>query len=465
MKTEHKNFIYNVVYQLLIYVFPLITIPYVSRVLGVSNIGIYSYTYSIVYIFMLVAQLGINNYGNREIARHRDNKIKRSHLFLSIYTFQVITTFIMIIGYCLFLLSIEHSYLSIFYIQLVLLISVLFDINWFYFGLEKFKITITRNLIIKFLSVIFIFLFVKEKDDLWKYSLILAVSTLLSQIYLFTILPKYVKFVKFSLMDVLSHFKGILVLFIPVVSFAVYRVMDKTMIGYFSSVTELGYYENAERIINIPISIITALGTVMLPRMSYLYNNSKSGVDDVLHSSMKLALILASIMTCGALFISDDISLVLFGTEFAKSGNIIKILSFTILASAWANVIRTQYLIPKGEDRIYVKSTIGGAITNLICNIIFIPIWGAYGACIGTLVAEFFVALYQSYCVRKILPVFKYCMMFLSNFVRCLLIMTLVILLGNCIETLFARFVFEIIFALSLFMLFYYRYITKEFLH
>ena len=275
MKTENKNFIFNAVYQLLIYVFPLITIPYVSRVLGVNNIGIYSYTYSIVYIFMLLAQLGINNYGNREIARHRDDIIERSRLFLSIYTFQIITCFIMIVGYCLFLLSVEQNYSTIFYVQTIFLISVFFDINWFYFGLEKFKITITRNLIIKVLSVIFIFLFVKEKDDLWKYSLILAVATLLSQMYLFTILHKYVKFVKFSLIDVLSHIKGILVLFIPVVSFAVYRVMDKTMIGYFSSVTELGYYENAERIINIPISVITALGTVMLPRMSYLYNNDK----------------------------------------------------------------------------------------------------------------------------------------------------------------------------------------------
>lgn len=465
MKTENKNFIFNAVYQLLIYVFPLITIPYVSRVLGVNNIGIYSYTYSIVYIFMLLAQLGINNYGNREIARHRDDIIERSRLFLSIYTFQIITCFIMIVGYCLFLLSVEQNYSTIFYVQTIFLISVFFDINWFYFGLEKFKITITRNLIIKVLSVIFIFLFVKEKDDLWKYSLILAVATLLSQMYLFTILHKYVKFVKFSLIDVLSHIKGILVLFIPVVSFAVYRVMDKTMIGYFSSVTELGYYENAERIINIPISVITALGTVMLPRMSYLYNNDKSEVNDVLFSSMKLALILACIMTCGAMFISDDISLVLFGPEFAKSGNIIKILSFTIIASAWANVIRTQYLIPRGEDKIYVKSTIGGAITNLICNIIFIPIWGAYGACIGTLVAEFFVALYQSYCVRKVLPIYKYGMICLPNFARCLLIMFIVVLLGNCIEALFARFIIEIILALVLFVIFYYQYITKEFLH
>ena len=465
MKTENKNFIFNVVYQLLIYVFPLITIPYVSRVLGVNNIGIYSYTYSIVYIFMLLAQLGINNYGNREIARHRDDIIKRSRLFLSIYTFQIITCLLMIVGYCFFLLSVEPNYSTIFYVQSIFLMSVFFDINWFYFGLEKFKITITRNLIIKVLSIIFIFLFVKEKDDLWIYSLILAVATLLSQMYLFTILHKYVKFVRFSLIDVLSHIKGILVLFIPVVSFAVYRVMDKTMIGFFSSVTELGYYENAERIINIPISVIAALGTVMLPRMSYLYNNDNSEVNDVLFSSMKLALILACIMTCGAMFISNDISLVLFGAEFAKSGNIIKILSFTIIASAWANVIRTQYLIPRGEDKIYVKSTIGGAITNLICNIIFIPIWGAYGACIGTLVAEFFVALYQSYCVRKVLPIYKYGVICLQNFVRCILIMFIVVLLGNCIESLFVRFVSEIILALVLFVIFYNRYIIKEFLH
>lgn len=464
MKSENKNFIYNVVYQLLIYVFPLVTIPYVSRVLGVDNIGIYSYTYSIVYVFMLIALLGINNYGCRSIAQCRDNKDELSRQFISIYSFQLISSSISILAYIIFIATSDTKYTLISALQLIYLISVLFDINWFYFGLEKFKVTITRNLIVKVLSVICIFLFVKRRSDLWVYTLIMASAMLLSQLYLFTILHRFVFFVKVKVSDIFSNAKEIFVLFIPVIAFAVYRVMDKTMIGYFSSVTELGYYENAERIINIPISIIVALGTVMLPRMSYLIKTDSESANNTINSSMKLALILASIMAIGAFAISEDISLLLFGPEFYKSGNIIKALAFTIIASAWANVIRTQYLIPRGKDNVYVASTIFGAIINLISNFIFIPIWGAYGACIGTLFAEFSVAIYQTIAVKKELPISKY-LSFLSNgILTSIVIMAIVSIICFSIDNIIIRFGIELTLAIVLFFIFNRNYIKNEFL-
>lgn len=464
MKSENKNFIYNVVYQLLIYIFPLVTIPYVSRVLGVDNIGIYSYTYSIVYVFMLIALLGINNYGCRSIAQCRDNKDELSRQFISIYSFQLISSSISILAYIIFIATSDTKYTLISALQLIYLISVLFDINWFYFGLEKFKVTITRNLIVKVLSVICIFLFVKRRSDLWVYTLIMASAMLLSQLYLFTILHRFVFFVKVKVSDIFSNAKEIFVLFIPVIAFAVYRVMDKTMIGYFSSVTELGYYENAERIINIPISIIVALGTVMLPRMSYLIKTDSESANNTINSSMKLALILASIMAIGAFAISEDISLLLFGPEFYKSGNIIKALAFTIIASAWANVIRTQYLIPRGKDNVYVASTIFGAIINLISNFIFIPIWGAYGACIGTLFAEFSVAIYQTIAVKKELPISKY-LSFLSNgILTSIVIMAIVSIICFSIDNIIIRFGIELTLAIVLFFIFNRNYIKNEFL-
>ena len=464
MKSENKNFIYNVVYQLLIYVFPLVTIPYVSRVLGVDNIGIYSYTYSIVYVFLLIALLGINNYGCRSIAQCRDNKDELSRQFISIYSFQLISSSISILAYIIFIATSDTKYTLISALQLIYLISVLFDINWFYFGLEKFKVTITRNLIVKVLSVICIFLFVKRRSDLWVYTLIMASAMLLSQLYLFTILHRFVFFVKVKVSDIFSNAKEIFVLFIPVIAFAVYRVMDKTMIGYFSSVTELGYYENAERIINIPISIIVALGTVMLPRMSYLIKTDSESANNTINSSMKLALILASIMAIGAFAISEDISLLLFGPEFYKSGNIIKALAFTIIASAWANVIRTQYLIPRGKDNVYVASTIFGAIINLISNFIFIPIWGAYGACIGTLFAEFSVAIYQTIAVKKELPISKY-LSFLSNgILTSIVIMAIVSIICFSIDNIIIRFGIELTLAIVLFFIFNRNYIKNEFL-
>ena len=184
MKSENKNFLYNVAYQIIIYLFPLATVPYISRVLGVDNIGIYSYTYSIVNCLMLFAMLGISNYGNREISKLRDDKEKMSKMFFSIYGLQLISSLIILIIYTIFILFFCKSYKDIFILQYINLMSVCFDVSWFFFGLEKFKMTINRNIIIKFISLICIFLFVKTKNDLWIYTVIMGLGVLISQLYL-----------------------------------------------------------------------------------------------------------------------------------------------------------------------------------------------------------------------------------------------------------------------------------------
>ena len=225
MKQVNKNFIYNVIYQIFIYIIPLISVPYVSRKLGVDNIGIYSYTYSIVYYFMLAAMLGINNYGTREIAKCKDNIEKRSRLFCSLYLMQIILNLVMLVLYMIAIVVL-NNYKKIMIIQTIYLISVMFDINWLFFGMEKFKITISRNVIIKILSLCLIFVFVRNECDLWKYTIIMALSTLVSQLYLFIYLKKYISIKKVSLKDAFSHLKKCIVLFIPVIAYSIYRVMD-----------------------------------------------------------------------------------------------------------------------------------------------------------------------------------------------------------------------------------------------
>ena len=219
MKKENKNFLYNVIYQLFIYIFPLITVPYTSRILGASNIGIYSYTYSIISFFMLVAMLGINNYGNRAISRVRDDKDKTSYTFCSIYYLQLMLAIIVLIVYLIYVIFFCNEYKLIFLLQTFNLFSTLFDINWFYFGLEKFKLTITRNIIIKVISTILIFIFVKSKSDLWIYTLIMSISILISQLYLVGILHKYITLRKIPVKECLKNLKGCAILFIPVLAY------------------------------------------------------------------------------------------------------------------------------------------------------------------------------------------------------------------------------------------------------
>lgn len=427
MNSIKKNFIYNIVYQLLIFIIPLITVPYISRVLGADGVGKYSYTYSIVYYFMLFAMLGFNNYGNRSIAKVRDNKQKLSKTFKEIYLTQLIISFLMIILYVIFSISFNHENKTIFFIQILFVVSCMFDINWFYFGIEKFKLTITRNIIIKILSLILLFVFVNDSNDVCVYTLILAGSTLLSQMLLWPFLKKNIFNVKVSFKDITKHFIPCLKLFLPVIAITIYKVMDKTMLGILTNMSEVGFYENSEKIINVPNAIIAALGTVMLPRMSNMYANNEHVKSKVLiHKSMKFIMFLSFAMTFGLISISNDFSVIFFGSEFTKSGILIIYLAITIIFISWGNVLRTQYLIPMEYDKKYIISAFIGAIVNFVINLILIPKYSSIGACIGTIFAEFSVICYQTLSIRKELPVKKYFIEIIPFFVKAIIMFIII---------------------------------------
>ncbi len=410
MKSLKKNFIYNITYQILTLIIPLITVPYVSRVVGVSGIGTYSYTYSIVYYFMIIAMLGLNNYGNRTIAMVRDDKVKLTKTFKEIRLLQIISSLGAIILFTIFTLSFGTKYLTIYLIESMYLLSCMFDINWFFFGLEEFKKTVIRNAIIKILSLVLIFTLVKSSSDLLIYISILSGSTLLSQLILWVFVKEFIDSkIKVVFTDMKKHLLPCLKLFLPVIAVTIYGVMDKTMLGMMTNVKEVGYYENAHRLINILMSIITALGTVMLPHMSNLYANGKEKESrKFIAKSMKAIMFLAIPMTLGIIAVSKDFSILFFGSEFIKTGDLIILLAVTVLFLAWGNVIRTQYLIPREMDKEYIVSAFLGAIVNLIANLVLIPIYKSSGACIGTILAEFTVMFYQTYKVRKLLPLNEY---------------------------------------------------------
>ena len=411
MKSLQKNFLYNVLYQILLVILPLITAPYISRTLGATAVGVYSYTYSVAYYFLLIAMLGIGNHGNRSIAAVRDDRKKLDKTFSSIYSLQVITFSIAILAYAIYLVLFVKDNRLIVLLQLIYVTSGLFDIGWLFFGLEQFKLTVARNTLIKISTVVLMFVFVHKPSDLWKYTLIMSAGTLFSQAYLWLYVKKYVSFEKCSVKEITSNIKPVLILFIPVLAYSIYKVMDKIMLGNMSSYDQVGFYNNAEKIINIPMGIITALGTVMLPRMSNIVaNGDKKRVDDYIRISAKLVTLLSSAIAFGLMGVSSVLAPVFFGDEFIACGEIIILLSFTVFFIAWANVIRTQYLIPNKRDSIYLTSTMVGAILNLIINWMLIPKYQANGAAFGTIVAEFSVMLVQMVAVKNELPMRKYIM-------------------------------------------------------
>lgn len=464
MKQQNKNFVLNVGYQLLMYLFPLATSAYISRTLGGENLGIYSYVNSIVTVCAMFCMLGISNYGNREVAKIRDNKLQLSQVFSSIYSLQLILSFVVFVIYLLAVVLINSSYKMIFLLQILHIVSAGLNISWLFFGLEKFKITLTRNFIIKIASFGFIVLFVKGPQDLWIYTLIMCATAVFSQAYLLFIAKKYVDFKFAGFNKAFKHFKSVCILFIPVIAYSVYRIMDKTMLGAMCEKQQLGFYDNAERIINIPIMVISALGTVMLPHMAHSIANKGEEFKNTIVFSMKLTASISIFSVAALLIVADDASVILFGKEFLPSGFLVQLLSVTIIASGWANVIRTQYLIPTGKDKVYVSSTLFGAVINLALNFIFISKFGAVGASIGTIAAEISIVVYQTLAIRKELEIKKYFKIYFVMFVKGALAMALIYFSGRWIDKQILRVVVQALVFVASFVILNKNLIFKEFL-
>lgn len=403
-----KNFIYSSLYQVLVLVLPLITTPYVSRVFGAENLGVYSYTNTIAQYFVIFAMLGLNNYGNRAVAMTRDDKEELNAVFSEIYTMQLVTGILSLLVYVVYAVFVAQDYKTYSLILTLYVLSAVFDINWLFFGLEKFKLTVTRNSIIKIGSVVAILVLVKTKDDLWIYTSIYAVSMLLSTIALWPYARKEVKYHFPKAQDVLKHIKPNMVMFIPVIAVSIYKYMDKLMLGGFSK-TETGYYENVEKIMTVALGFITAFGNVMLPRMSNMVaRKDVAGVRQTIATSMRFVLGLSCALTFGMVAVAPEFVGLYFGKGFEPCITVMIALAPTMIFQSWANVIRTQYLIPFKHDNVYVGSVVFGALINFIINYLMIPKYGALGAVAGTIIAEASVAIIQTVAVRKELNVSLY---------------------------------------------------------
>ncbi len=403
-----KNFIYNSCYQILLVILPLVTAPYIARVLGTDGIGRYTYSHSIANYFVLLIMLGLNSYGTRIIAIVRENKEELAEEFSSIYLMQIVTGIIISSIYFYYTFNYRKNDI-VFLLQGFYVISAIFDINWFFFGLEKFKLTVIRNTTIKVLGTVLIFTFVKDSSHVGIYTFILAASIFLSQISLWPFLKRYTYFKKVSIKKVSSHIKPNLILFIPTIAVSIYRVMDKIMIGSISNMEQVAYFENSEKLIFVALGFINALGAVMIPTVSNLISKGENHkVEKYLKNSMQIVMLVVSAMAFGLAGIANEFIPIFYGDKFHESIYILKLLSISMFFIAWANVIRTQYLIPNKMDVKYTVSVLSGAIVNLILNILLIKRFGAVGAAIATIVTEAIVAIIQSIIVSKNIDIISY---------------------------------------------------------
>ncbi|WP_095173699.1 MULTISPECIES: flippase [Blautia] len=398
-----RNIFYNVFYQISVIIIPLITAPYISRVVGKEGVGVYSYSTSVASYFALFILLGVGNYGARSIARNRDDKLLCSRKFWGIYFLQLICSAVVMTAYVGFIILTKQKYHTALLIQILYLLSVVLDINWYFIGTEQFRITVTRGMIIKFVQVIAIFTFVKSDADVYKYIIIMTGGVLLGQILLFPVLLKKVCFVRVNTREILSHLKPNLILFIPILATSVFTIMDKIMLELINhDIAAVGIYEYSEKIVKLPLGVITAIGTVMLSKISnLLVNNKESQSNTYFQMSMKYIGIIVVAMAFGIAGIAPIFSVVFYGQDFSECGSIITMLAIILMTSSWANIIRTQYLIPHEKDKIYITAVVSGAIVNLGLNYLFIPKFGATGAAIGTIGAELVLCFVHTVAVWK----------------------------------------------------------------
>ncbi len=402
-KSIEKNYIYNLTYQILIMILPFITTPYVSRALGANNIGIYSYTLSITTFFILFGSLGIALYGQRETAYAQDNREKVSYIFWEVVILRSMTMLISIIIYYLTFVTGNNEYKMYYGVLLIELFGNMLDISWFFQGLEEFKKTVVRNIIVKIISLILIFVFIKEENDLTLYFIIYVMSTLVGNLSLWLYLPKCIHRIKLNKLRIFRHLLPTAVLFIPQVAIQVYTLLDKTMIGaIINNKAEVGYYEQAQKIIKMLMTIITSLGTVMLPRIASIYAcGDENKIKEYMNKSFNMVFFMGMPLILGLIAIVDDFVPVFFGDGFEKVSIIIKVISPIIILIGLSNVIGVQYLLPTKKQKQYTISVICGAFINFFINILLIGRFGAIGASIGTVLAEFTVTAVQVFYTRK----------------------------------------------------------------
>lgn len=396
MSTIKRNFAYQSIYQILTMLLPLITAPYIARVLGAENVGVYSYTYIIANYFVVFAMLGLEQYGNRGIAQVRDCAEEKNRVFSELVSLHLMISVFVALVYFAYVLLCTSPYKAIMLFQGIYVLSAVFDVNWFFFGIEKFKLTVTRNIIIKLISVAMLFLLVRDRNDLWVYTLIMALSTFVSQLVLWRYLFKYVSFCKIELRGIFSHLKPLLILFVAVIAAHIYRMIDKVMLGWFGQMADLGCYEYADKIIRIPLGLITALGNVMLSKMSNLAAHKDIAESErILAGSALFVIFLSVAMAFGIAGIAPEFAVIFLGNEYGETAVLMMILAVTVPMIGWNNFVRTQILIPMQQDKIYTVAVIAGAIVNFSLNVILIYFYRARGAAAATIFSYLTVMLIQ----------------------------------------------------------------------
>ena len=377
-----KNYIYNLIYQVMTLITPFITTPYISRVLGADGTGVQSYTNSVVQYFAILAALGTASYGQREIARHRDEIKIRSRLFWEIEVLCMATTAACLIIW-LFVIGFAREYRPYYVVLTMTLLAVAFDISWFFGGLEQYSLIVLRNTAVKLVGIAMLFLFIREKEDLLLYVALTAATGLLGNISMWGYLKGQVEKPVLKELRPLRHLKETLVYFIPTIATSVYTILDKTMLGWFSgeNKSQNGYYEYATGFVNMAKILIMSFNAVMSARMSYLFGTGRmEEIHKRFQDSLDFVLLMAMPIMLGLAGIAAQFIPWFLGNGYLPVTFLMYVCSPLVLVVGLSDCIGSQILTPGGKRAQSGKVIVAGAMVNACLNFLLIPHFAALGA-------------------------------------------------------------------------------------
>lgn len=398
-----KNFLFNVLFSVFNLLFPLLTFPYASRVLGATSIGLVTFVLSIVNYFVTCASLGIPNYGIREIAKVHDDPVAVSKTYSEIFTINFYATAACSIIYysMIFVLPVFQADRKLYAVAGISILLNFLNVDWLYKGFENYVYITQRSIAFKLVSLIMLFALVRRPTDAVAYGFVQVVALNGFNIVNAFTARKYVR-LSFRQLNLRRHLRSIIMLFSSVLVINIYTNLDSTMLGILAQRRDVGYYTAANKINGIVLGVVTSLGVVLFPRLSYYVKNGmQKEFRSLIKKSVQLVLFI-SIPACAGLYIlAPQIISVLSGPGFSPAVTTMRIQLSIIIFVGLSNLMGIQILLPLGKERAFFISVLSGAVLDFLLNLFMIPLFQQNGAAFSSTVAEFSVTLVQYLYTRQ----------------------------------------------------------------
>lgn len=396
MKSLAKNSILNAVYNVLNILFPLVTSSYVTRILLPAGVGKVAYAQSIVYYFVLLAMLGIPNYGLREIARIRDNQKKKNKLFTELVIINAISTVFSVAVYAVLVFRVTElrEQFWLFFATGLLVVFNLINFEWLYQAEEEYSYIVKRSILVKILSIVAIFIFVRNRDDYAVYALISTLASAANYIFNFINLRHYVRF-DFQDIEIRKHLKPIFIMAGGIFLSSIYSKIDITMLGFLTSDEITGYYTYGHKIVELVATIATAITGVFAPRLSYYFKNDIDKFYDLLEKGIDILLLVVPPMAVGIFIMAPEIIEILFGSQFLRSAKTVRMLSVLVVIKSFGDLLCYQLSMCTGNEKERLPASFMASVANVVGNALLIPVLAEIGVAISSVISEVIVNGYQ----------------------------------------------------------------------